>query len=98
MVLFVGELPLETEYLVWDLFMVKGSVVIFRVALTILQMMQNEIQAAGETFDAAIIVISSFNKEKVTRKDLLRNLAAGAKASEIKHLRMVYREQVINDL
>ena len=36
MVLFVGELPPETEYLVWDLFMVKGSVVLFRVALTIL--------------------------------------------------------------
>jgi len=36
MVLFVGELPSETEYLVWDLFMVKGSVVLFRVALTIL--------------------------------------------------------------
>jgi hypothetical protein len=36
MVLFVGELPLETEYLVWDLFLTKGSVVIFRVALTIL--------------------------------------------------------------
>jgi len=36
MVLFVGELPQETEYLVWDLFMVKGSVVLFRVALTIL--------------------------------------------------------------
>jgi hypothetical protein len=39
MVLFVGELPLETEYLIWDLFMIKGSVVIFRVALTILKLM-----------------------------------------------------------
>jgi len=34
MVLFVGELPLETELLVWDLFFVKGSNLIFRVALT----------------------------------------------------------------
>lgn len=39
MVLFVGELPLETEYLIWDMFMIKGSVVIFRVALSILTMM-----------------------------------------------------------
>lgn len=39
MVLFVGELPIDTEYLVWDLFLVKGSVVIFRVALTILHLM-----------------------------------------------------------
>jgi len=45
MVLFVGELPIDTEYLVWDLFMVKGSVVIFRVILTILQMMQQAIIA-----------------------------------------------------
>lgn len=36
MVLFVGELDLETEYLIWDLFFVKGSIVIFRVALTLL--------------------------------------------------------------
>ena len=43
MVLFVGELPTDVEYTVWDLFMAKGSVVIFRVALTILQLMWEEI-------------------------------------------------------
>ena len=43
MVLFVGELPEETEYLIWDLFMVRGSVVIFRVAITLLTMMQEAI-------------------------------------------------------
>jgi hypothetical protein len=40
MVLFVGKFPLETEYLIWDMIMVKGSTMIFRVALTILQLMQ----------------------------------------------------------
>lgn len=35
MVLFVGELPEETELVVWDLFFLKGSYVIFRVALTL---------------------------------------------------------------
>lgn len=44
MVLFVGEFTTEVEYLVWDLFFIKGSTVIFRVALTVLQLMQNEIQ------------------------------------------------------
>jgi hypothetical protein len=73
MVLFVGELPIETEYLVWDLFFVKGSVVIFRVALTILQMMQDEI-IADDSYDNVMIVISSF-ASKVTRKDLLKNLS-----------------------
>ena len=50
MVLFVGELPIETEYLIWDMIMVKGSVIIFRVALTILQLMQEIIVREGETF------------------------------------------------
>jgi hypothetical protein len=36
MVLFVGELTIETEYLIWDLFFLKGNHVIFRVATTIL--------------------------------------------------------------
>lgn len=39
MVLFVGELPLDVEYVVWDLFFIKGESVIFRVALTILMLM-----------------------------------------------------------
>jgi len=33
--LFVNHLPLETEFLVWDLFFLKGSQVIFRVALAL---------------------------------------------------------------
>ena len=43
MVLFVGELAIETEYLIWDLFFLKGNHVIFRVATTILYLMQEEI-------------------------------------------------------
>ena len=43
MVLFVGEVPEEAELLVWDLFFVKGSYVVFRVALTVVELMQKEI-------------------------------------------------------
>jgi hypothetical protein len=42
MVLFVGEFESEVEYLIWDLFFIKGSTVIFRVALTVLQLMHEE--------------------------------------------------------
>lgn len=41
MVLFVGELPIDVEYFVWDLIFIKGATVVFRVALTILQLMSN---------------------------------------------------------
>ena len=33
MALFVGELPLETELFVWDLFVLRPETSIFRVAL-----------------------------------------------------------------
>ncbi len=35
-VLFVNHLPLDAELAVWDLFLIKGSTVLFRVALTLL--------------------------------------------------------------
>ena len=43
MVLFVGELPIETQYTIWNLFFIKGSTVIFRAALTILKLIENKI-------------------------------------------------------
>ena len=38
--LFINHLPLETELVVWDLFFIKGIQVIFRVALTLFELMQ----------------------------------------------------------
>ena len=38
-VLFVDHLPLDAELAVWDLFLIKGSSVLFRVAITLLQLM-----------------------------------------------------------
>lgn len=81
MVLFVGELPLETEYLIWDLFMIKGSVVIFRVALTILKLMQNAIMAEL-TYDNVIKVLTTFGMQ-ISCKSLMKNLVAGASNTQI---------------
>lgn len=97
MVLFVGELPLETEYLVWDLFMVKGSVVIFRVALTILKMMQSAI-LMNPSYDNVMWVLSLFCKQKVSCKALMKHLTNGLTNTEIRKLRITYRQELIGGL
>jgi hypothetical protein len=48
MTLFLGELPQETEYIVWDLFMVEGSRVLFSVAITVLRLMEKRLKAEVE--------------------------------------------------
>lgn len=97
MVLFVGELPTEVEYTVWDLFMAKGSVVIFRVALTVLGLMEQEI-LKDDDLDNVMMVIMSYSRTKMTRGTLLRNLAGNLHTSEINVLRAEYRKQVIGNL
>jgi hypothetical protein len=97
MVLFVGEMPQDTEYLVWDLFFLKGSVVLFRVAMTILKLMHDSI-AANDSYENIMSTISSLSRTKVTRQVLLKNLAKYPKHSEIHQLRQIYRVQVIQGL
>jgi len=48
MTLFLGELPLETEYTVWDLFMVEGSKALFWVCLTVLKLMEKKLKIEEE--------------------------------------------------
>lgn len=43
MVLFVGELQTDAEILVWDFFFIKGFNVMFRIALTVLELLQTEL-------------------------------------------------------
>ena len=37
--LFVNHLPLDAELAVWDLFMIKGTQILFRVAITLFLLM-----------------------------------------------------------
>lgn len=53
--------------------------------------MQDEIMN-NYTFENAILVFSTFCKDRVSRKVLLQNLASGAKNTEIRRLRDKYRE------
>jgi hypothetical protein len=94
MVLFVNELPIDCEYMVWDLFFIKGSTVVFRLALTILQLMQESL--LGQSVDDAILTLNDFCKG-LSRKLLLRGLVSVSKLDVLK-LRSVYRTQIIGDL
>lgn len=75
--LFVNHLPLETELAVWDLFLIKGVSVLFRVALTLFQFMEREILKANDYGDIYMIV-EKFG-QKVDRDMLLTNLYVGIK-------------------
>ncbi len=54
--LFVNHLPLDTELLVWDLFFIKGTSVLFRVAMTLFQLMEKDILACQDLCEVFQIV------------------------------------------
>jgi hypothetical protein len=94
--LFVNHLPLETELLVWDLFFLKGSQVIFRVALTLFSMMEKEILQA-EDMGSIFMIVDKFGN-KVDRSLLLKNLVSGITNFDIKGLRSYYRTTIFETL
>lgn len=94
--LFVNHLPLETELLVWDLFFLKGSQVIFRVALTLFSMMEKEILQA-EDMGSIFMIVDKFGN-KVDRFLLLKNLVSGITNFDIKGLRSYYRTIIFETL
>ena len=98
MVIFVGELPEEAEYAVWDLFFIKGSIVVFRVAQTILRLMQEALLSETRSMEEAIEVINTFSETRLTRKVLLRNLESEPKKPEIEKLRAHFRARILANL
>lgn len=74
--MFVGHLHEDTEFAIWDLFFIKGSTVIFRVALTILELMQEEIMNC-DNYGDFYMVMNNFPKT-IDRKTLLTNLVSSA--------------------
>jgi hypothetical protein len=73
--LFVGHLHEDTEFAIWDLFFIKGSTVIFRVALTMLELMQDEIMNC-DNYGDFYMVMNDFPKT-IDRETLLKNLVSG---------------------
>ncbi len=73
--MFVGHLHEDTEFAIWDLFFIKGSTVIFRVALTMLELMQDEIMNC-DNYGDFYMVMNDFPKT-IDRETLLKNLVSG---------------------
>ena len=73
--MFVGHLHEDTEFAIWDLFFIKGSTVIFRVALTMLELMQDEIMNC-DNYGDFYMVMNDFPKT-IDRETLLKNFVSG---------------------
>lgn len=73
--LYVTYIPSRTEYKVLDLFYLKGSQALLRVAITIIQMMEEEVLRA-ESFEEIVLILGSFGTGKqVETQKLLRQFA-----------------------
>jgi hypothetical protein len=94
--LFVNHLPLDAELAVWDLFLIKGSSVLFRVAITLFQLMQDDILAANDYGDIYMI-IDKFG-QTVNKEALLSKLHIGIKNKEIELLRAQHRVEIYETL
>lgn len=94
--LFVGHLETETEYVVWDLFFIKGSQVIFRVALTVLEWMQDQILECDNFGDFYMLITT--HPLSFTREDLLTGLVQGVSNLEIRELRKRFKVETIAKL
>lgn len=68
-------MPLETELVVWDLFLIKGATVLFRVAITIFQLMEKEILQQND-FAEIYMIVEKFG-QKIDQHTLLSNLYPG---------------------
>jgi len=68
--LFAINLPQQIHFAVWDLFFIKGIVVIIRFALTILSLMEEDILKC-EKFEDIYFLIDHFCQEKLDTKTLM---------------------------
>ena len=81
---------MDVEILIWDLFFIKGFNVMFRIALTILELLQTEVLKLN-SFTEIVDTLSNFCTHKISRRILLENLATGLEAREISTLRALFR-------
>ena len=87
--IFVGKMPLETTFAVWDLFFLKGVRVLLRAALTIFQIVQQDCLDFN-SFDLVLMHIQEFVEKELDPNSLLTNFAPEIPRSEFKQMRDVY--------
>ena len=84
--LFAINLPQQIHFAVWDLFFIKGVVVIIRFALTILELMEKDILQCGK-FEDIYFLIDHFCQEKLDIKTLMEKFADRISLKQIESLR-----------
>ena len=88
--LFSGKLREDTVNTIWNLFLLRGISVIFRVALTILKTLEEDIFEL-ERFDEILIMIQNFSETEFTPELLLKKLVPDIPEEEIRELRELNR-------
>lgn len=95
--LFSGKLREDTVNTIWNLFLLRGISVIFRVALTILKTLEDDIFEL-ERFDEILIMIQNFSETDFTPEMLLKKLVPDIPEEEIRELRELNRVQIVQDI
>ena len=79
---------------VWDLFFIKGVSVLFRVGITLFQIMEEEILNCNDYADI-FMALDKYGL-KVSREQLLKTLYQDVKKKDIDLLRLKYRKEVFD--
>lgn len=85
----MGHLDAETEYVIWDLFFIKGCQVIFKVALTIMEWMQEDILKCDNFGDVYLLLNS--RPLDLDRRELLIRLNQNITNDTIRTLRKKFK-------
>lgn len=96
--LYVTFLPSQTEYRVLDLFYLKGSEALLRIAITVFQLMEDEVLAA-DSFEEIVLILGSFGTDKkIGVQQLLKRFTGPISPHKINGLRKELRVGIVNDL
>ena len=84
--------------------MIEGSRVLFKVALSVLRLMEKRLKAEEErnqecTLEETMMILMQFSKQEITKRVLLRNLVKVFNSRRnLEDLRAGYRKKVLEDL
>ena len=95
--LFSGKLREDTVNTVWNLFFLQGISVIFRVALTIIKVLEKDILEL-DRFDEILMLIQNYSENEFTAEMLLKNFFGEIQDEEIRLIREKHRVKILEDI
>ena len=95
--LFSGKLREDTVNTVWNLFFLQGISIIFRVALTIIKVLEKDILEL-DRFDEILMLIQNYSENELTEETLLKNFFAEISDEEIRLIREKHRVKILEDI